>query len=94
MYALLYLKFIVALTHPYSQIHQHFKWCQKFISDVLMMGRRVRLYPKVGIIHGPGPPEESELLLVHPLVTQPVKSHIHGFGMFWLTPAVYDALCQ
>ena len=44
------------------------------------------LCPIVSIIHGLGPPEESELLLVYPSVAQPVELHLHGFHVFWLHP--------
>ena len=48
--------------------------------------------PVVVSVEGPRPQKKSELLLVYCPIVQPVESHVHGFGAFWLDFAVYDCI--
>ncbi len=47
--------------------------------------------PVVSIVHGAGAQIKSELLLIDAAILQPMETHIHGFGTFWLHLFVDDA---
>ncbi len=47
--------------------------------------------PVVGMVCGAWAPVKSELFLVVVAIPQPVKTHVHGFGTFWLHLFVEDA---
>jgi hypothetical protein len=61
--------------------------CGKYWSHVAMVRCWMMLCPVVGIVRGAGAPIKSELFL-RAAISQPMKTHIHGFGMFWLHPFV------
>ena len=46
--------------------------------------------PVVGVVCGTRAPEKSKLFL-DVAIPQPVETHVHGFGAFWLYPFVEDA---
>ena len=48
------------------------------------------LCPVVCPVGGAGAPEKTELALGF-AVTQPVESHVHGFGASWLNVVVHDS---
>jgi hypothetical protein len=43
------------------------------------------------VICGAGAPVKSKLFLADAAILQPMKTHIHGFGTFWLDSFVDDA---
>ena len=47
--------------------------------------------PVVRVIEGAGSPIKSELVLVDGAVEEPVESHVHRLGAFWLHLLVDDA---
>jgi hypothetical protein len=47
--------------------------------------------PVVRVIRGAGAPVKSKLFLADAAIPQPMKTHIHGFGTFWLHSFVDDA---
>ena len=47
--------------------------------------------PVFGVVCGAGMPVKSKLFLVDAAISQPMETHIHGFGTFWLYPFVDDA---
>ena len=49
--------------------------------------------PVIGIVGFAGAPVKLELVVAF-AVTQPVKSHIHGFGAFRLYFAIDDGICH
>ena len=65
--------------------------CEEYRSHVAMVRRRMMFRPVVGIVRGAGAPIKSELLLVDAVILQPMETHIHGSGTFWLHPFVDDA---
>jgi hypothetical protein len=50
----------------------------------------VVLGPVVGFVGMSGTPEELELVLGF-LASEPMESHVHGFGVFWLNVVVHNA---
>jgi hypothetical protein len=51
-----------------------------------MMRRWMMFHPVVGIVLGTGAPVKSKLFLADAAIPQPMETHIHGFGTFWLHP--------
>jgi hypothetical protein len=64
----------------------HALWCEKFWVLLNMMGGAVMFGPVVGHVRFAGPPEETELDLGF-TASQPVKLHVHCFGLPWLNVA-------
>ena len=56
-----------------------------------MVRHRMIFCPVVGVVCGAGAPLKSKLFLVDAVIPQPIETHVHGFGMFWLYPFVDDA---
>jgi hypothetical protein len=56
-----------------------------------MMRRWMMFCPVVRVIRGAGAPVKSKLFLADAAISQPMKTHIHGFGTFWLHSFVDDA---
>jgi len=56
-----------------------------------MMRRWMKFRPVVRVICGAGAPVKSKLFLADAAISQPNKTHIHGFGSFWLHLFVDDA---
>ena len=52
------------------------------------MGGRMMLHP----IFTLRSPIKAELFLIHPVVPQPMKAHVHRFRALWLDAAIYDPL--
>jgi hypothetical protein len=62
--------------------------CEELHSHVLVMCRRVLFGLIIGKVLSSWSPEETELILCF-LTAQPIKSHLHRFGAFWLDLVVY-----
>ena len=56
-----------------------------------MMGGRVMFSPVVSIVEFTRAPVDAESVLAF-AITEPVESHVHGFGLFGLDFSVKDAL--
>ena len=78
--------------HAIAQLHNLGEHCQELCPHVAMMGGRVVLRPIIRIIERSGAPIKTELFLVHPAVSEPVKPHVHRFCALRLDFAVDDAL--
>jgi hypothetical protein len=61
-------------------------WHEKFWVLLDMMGSAMMLGPVVSQVFLSRPPEETELILGF-MASQPVKSHVHCFGLPWLNVA-------
>ena len=72
---------------------EDYERCEKFRPNVDMMGGGVVFGPVIGIVGFAGAPVKLELVVAF-AVAQPVKSHIHGFGAFWLYFAIDDGICH
>ena len=59
--------------------------------DVLMVCGRVVFCPIVSVVEFAGAPVDAELVLAF-VISEPVESHVHGFGPFGLDLSVDDAL--
>jgi hypothetical protein len=55
------------------------------------MRRWMMFRPMIGIVCGARAPVKLELFLVDAVIPQPVETHVHGFGTFWLHPFVDNA---
>ena len=66
----------------------HFR--EELRSHILMMCRRVVLCPIIGEVLSSWSPEKTELVLCF-LAAQPIESHIHRLGTFWLDLVIYYA---
>jgi hypothetical protein len=55
------------------------------------MHRWMMFCPVVSMVRGAWAPAKLELFLVDAAIPQPVETHVHGFGTFWLHPFVDDA---
>ena len=64
---------------------------EKFFSNFDMMSGRVVFCPIVSKICFARMPKKFELLLAFP-VAEPVETHVHGFGTFWLYLTVNDGI--
>ncbi len=65
--------------------------CEEYRSHVAMVRRRMMFHPVVGVVRGAGAPVKLKLFLVDAAIRQPMETHIHGFGTFWLDLFVDDA---
>ena len=79
------------IIHLFTKLKELTERCEEYWSHVAMVRRRMMLRPVVGIVRGAGAPIKSELLLADAAIPQPMETHIHGFGTFWLHPFVDDA---
>jgi hypothetical protein len=69
-----------------SQSCDHALWHEKIWAPLDMMGGAVMFGPVVGQVCCSRPPEETELALGF-MASQPVKLHVHCFGLPWLNVA-------
>jgi hypothetical protein len=70
----------------------HALWHEKFWALLDMMGGTVMFGPVVGQLCCAGSPEEMELVLGS-TASQPVKLHVHCFGLPWLNVACDYSKC-
>jgi hypothetical protein len=56
---------------------------EKFLSHIVMMGRRMMLCEIISQVGFTRPPIETKLFFGLPL-NKPFEAHIHQFGAFWL----------
>ena len=79
------------IIHLFTKLEELTERCEEYRSHVVMVHHWMMFCQVVGIVCGAGVPIKSELLLVDAAIPQPMETHIHGFGTFWLHPFVDDA---
>jgi hypothetical protein len=79
------------IIHLFTKLEELTEMCEEYRSHVAMVRCRMMFCPVVGIVCGARAPIKSDLLLIDAAILQPVETHIHGFGTFWLHLFVDDA---
>ncbi len=79
------------IIHLFTKLKELTERCEEYRSLVAMVRCGMMFRSVVSIVCGAGAPIKSELLLIDAAIPQPMETHIHGFGTFWLHPFVDDA---
>ncbi len=75
-----------------TKVQNLLEWVVQLSSHVAVVAGGMVLCPVVGKVGVVRSQEETELVLVDTVATEPVEMHVHGFGLFGLDTTIDDAL--